>query len=839
MSVSGRTKSEARDHRRLDELIEAYEPLPGIPDEFIDPQGRPRPHWVPFLDRFTSYSASDLDRRFDLANRHMRETGVSYRAYGDPDVRPWPLSHVPLLISEAEWAQIAEGVAQRARLIETVLADIYGPNSLVADGHLPAAVVSGSSDFLPPLHGVKPAGGRFLNLYAVDLGRGPDGRWWVLGDRTQAPSGAGYALENRLAMSRGFSDLYADSNLERLASFFEQFRSSLASQAQRSDPRICLLTPGPLSETYFEQAYLARYLGFLLVEGADLTMRAGQIHVRTIAGLKRADVIWRRIDAGSTDPLELEGSSRLGVPGFVEAVRAGGVVVGNALGTGVMESRALMGFLPKLARLLLGEPLRLPNIATWWCGQARQRQEVLDRLDSLAIADAFGGAGSSLLDGLPLIGASLSVEHKQTLRESISARGIDYVGQEIVHLSTMPVWDHGHLVPRPFVLRVFATQTRDGWTIMPGGFCRVASKPDARVVSMAGDVRSADVCILADKPVGAVSLLPTRDKVRIRRLLGNLPSRAAVNLFWLGRYLERTEATLRLVRCVAGRVNESLGPGALESEAKGHLLELLTRWGALPEKEAGRRSISAALNAALHDGRQFGSAFSLAREAQRTASVIQERLSADAMRLIHALVRQLENGGHARLSEAEALGQAIEALNTVAAVSGLAQENVNRVAGWRFLDIGRRIERAMNTCRFAQTFAAGNGPAENLDVLLDLIDSQITYRSRYLVGVALAPVRDMVVLDPFNPRSVAFQVERIVEHLATLPPLHGDGLEEVPLRLVRVLSAEIGSVEAADIDADRLAAIDHGLFNLSQATARRYFLQGSLTSPADRYVGLA
>lgn len=837
MSLSAGATSEA-DDRRIDALIEAYEPLPGIPDEFIDAAGRPRSHWLPYLRGFLDLSAAEHDRRFDLANRHMRDTGVSYRAYGDKDVRPWPLSHVPLLISEAEWTAIARGVTQRATLIEGVLADIYGPGRLVREGHLPAAAVTGSADFLHPLCGVPPAGGRYLNLYAADIGRGPDGRWWVLGDRTQAPSGAGYALENRLALSRAFPDLYKAVNIERLASFFQQFRSSLASQAERVDPRICLLTAGPLSETYFEQAYLARYLGFLLVEGGDLTMRAGQMHVRTIAGLKRADVIWRRVDAESTDPLELDGASRIGVPGLVEAVRGGRVVVGNALGTGVMESRALMSMLPALARHLTGGPLELPNVATWWCGQPRQRREVLERLDRLAIAGAFTASVPGATGGPPLIGAALLPEERDALQAAIAARGVDYVGQEVARLSTTPVWHHGRLVPRPFILRVFATPTADGWTVMPGGFCRISNSPDARAISMAEGVQSADVCVLADKPVGAVSLLPTRDKVQIRRMLGNLPSRAADNLFWLGRYLERTEATLRIVRCFSGR---TLAAGSIEGgqpgeETAGRLLGMLVSWGAAAEED-GKRPRHA-LRGALHGGAQFGSAVSLAREAQRTASIIQERLSGDSMRLIGRLLKQLDVGGHAALDEADAFARADEALNTLAAVSGLMQENVNRVAGWRFLEMGRRIERAANTCRFARLLASTSGPAEDLDALLDLIDSQITYRSRYLVGVALTPVRDMVLLDPFNPRSMAFQADRILEHLLTLPQARTDGIEDEPRRKARVLSAELAGLQAADLDVAAIDGFGSAVHALSHAIAQRYFLQTALVK-GETFMGLA
>ncbi len=278
-----------------------------------------------------------MQHRFAAADRRIRNRGLSYRVAGEKDERVWPIGRMPLLITEAEWRQIAEAVAQRAELAERVLADVYGAVSLVKSGALPASTIMGSVDFVAAMRGVEPSGGRWLRLYAVDIGRGPDGAWWVLGDRTQAPSGCGYALENRLVVSQAFSDLYAQLNVQRLAPFFRALGAGLKSAGQRAEPRIAILSPGPLSSTYSEQAYLARYLGFLLVEGDDLIMREGRVFVRTIAGLKRCDVIWRHVDADWCDPLELNASSRIGVSGLLEAIREDGVSVENMPGTGFIE----------------------------------------------------------------------------------------------------------------------------------------------------------------------------------------------------------------------------------------------------------------------------------------------------------------------------------------------------------------------------------------------------------------------------------------------------------------------------------------------------------------------
>ena len=388
--ISSAVDSKTSGSERFEAWTRNYAPLAGIPDEFMDANGQARPHWRRMLSTLAEYEPNEIQQSFATADRRIRNRGLSYRVAGEKDERVWPISRMPLLLTEEEWRGIADGVAQRAELLEEVLADVYGEGRLVVEGALPPAALTGSKDYIAAMRGVRPPGGRWLRLYAVDIGRGPDGSWWALSDRAQAPSGCGYALENRLVVSQAFPDLYAQLNVERLAPFFRSLSAGLKSAGQRTEPRIGILTPGPLSLTYFEQAYLARYLGFLLVEGEDLLMRDGRVFVRTIAGLKQCDVIWRHIDADWCDPLELNASSRIGVPGLLEAIRRGGVAVENMPGAGLVESRALLAFLPVLARRLLKRDLLIPNIATWWCGQPRERERVLDEFDKISIATAFG-----------------------------------------------------------------------------------------------------------------------------------------------------------------------------------------------------------------------------------------------------------------------------------------------------------------------------------------------------------------------------------------------------------------------------------------------------------------
>lgn len=801
-------------------LLAGYRPLPGIFDEMMDASGRVRLHWQPLLAMLARLGRRELGRRFAAADRHLHESGVFYRVYEDASEaeRPWPLSHLPLLINATEWQMLKAGLMQRAELLEAVLADAYGPANLVREGRLPAAVIAGNAEFLRPLVGVTPVGGAHLRLYAVDVGRSPDGHWWVLRDRTQAPSGSGYALENRIALSRAMPDVYRALKVERLAPFFQAFQAELSRLKRQDDSRICVLTPGPMNETYFEHAYLARYLGFLLVEGEDLTVREDGVFVRTVSGLRRAEVLVRRLDGDFADPLELNARSRLGVPGLVQAVRDGTVAIANALGSGVVEARALLSFLPALAPAVLGEALALPNVATWWLGQARARDEVIDRLDKMVIASAFVGELPGHGERREVLGATLEPDARARIVEQIAHRGSDFVAKEAVALSTTPVWRNGRLEPRPFTLRLFLARTAEGWRLMPGGFVRVANDVDARAVSLQRGGSTGDAWVLSDAPVAETTLLPAPDRINITRVTGPLPSRAAANLFWVARYVERAEATLRLVRALVNRVSDS---DEATTRVLGQICSLLGAWDAVASEPSYVRPALVAF-AALQSRELEGALPYIVGAAQSAASVIRDRFSPDAWRALTDLFELINTPIEQPPTESAMFERINGALRIISSFSGLAQENMSQLAGWRFLELGRRIERAITTCRFVRQFAFGK-PDGALDVLLELADSQITYRLRYVMVAAAALVIDLVVLDPNNPRSIAYQLSRIEAHLAALSQRSGDGRLSPPEQIATALAAQIRTADAAALDGTTLFGVDEALMKLADMIRSTYF----------------
>ncbi len=801
-----------------DHWIDEYCARAPATDVLCEATGADRAAWSAAFDELAALSGDTLDVARERAQRHADDIGTVYRVVGESEERRWPLSPVPLLIGADEWRTIADGMAERADLLETIIADIHGEQRLVADGALPAMLVTGSPLFLRPMVGLEPPGGHHLHFVAADLCRDPGGRWRVLADHVRVPVGAGYALENRLAIGRTLGGLPSRLNIERHATFFAAMRAGIAAACRRSEPRIGLLTPGKLNPSYAEQAHLARYLGFLLVEGADLAVRDEQLYVRTIAGLKRIDALWRRLDPRLIDPLAFDANSTIGVPGLIDAMAAGNVVIANSPGAGVLESPAFAAFLPALAQRILGRDAALPTIATWWCGGEAERATVLESLDQLVIGPAFAGPVLGLDDG-PVLGASLDAAARVRLADAMSRRPQDYVGQEVAELSTMPTACGDRLEPRPFSLRIFAARGPDGrWSVLPGGFVRIGDQPDARAAVMGEGSWSADVCVHGPDPVAPVSLLQAADSVELRRSPGTLPSRVADNLFWLGRYLERGEALLGVIRVLFGHSISADTGAALAPATVDRLVNIIADSGAATRPPSHRRRDLVDFGReAMESVDGWASVRAINRFACGIGAVSRDRLSADMVRLLDA--PHPTNG--------TLLDRAGTLQRRYAALAGLSAEHMGRTDAWRFHDLGRRIERALAATRTLLAVDLRRASAEDLSTLLDLADSQISYRQRYLIGFARVPVIDLITLDPGNPRGIAFQIDTITTHLAKLPVLNDAGIAEPQQRIAARLVAAVSMGAAERIDRGWLLEVERQLGNLSDAIATRYFLQGA------------
>ncbi len=751
----------------------------------------PRPQWAPFVQALQQFPPEELARRWARAERRIHENGVTYNMYEDPEgaSRPWRIDLIPLLLPANEWRAIEAGIAQRAELLELILKDLYGPQSLLRNDELPPELVFANPAFLRPLAGIDNAAHPYLHLIGIDLARSPDGQWWVVADRTQAPSGAGYALENRTIVSDALPELFLNSNVQRLAPFFRAQRDALIKLAGRDDARIVLLTPGPFNETYFEHSYLARYLGFTLVEGADLTVRDRCVYVKTVQGLDHVDVIVRRVDDSFSDPLELRSDSLLGVPGLVDAVRAGNVQVANALGTGLIETAAIMPFLPGLCRRLLGESLRLPSVATWWCGQDYALHWVLDHLERVVIKPAFPARAME-----PVFGAELSSAERQNLISRLRGRSFDYVAQERVALSTAPVWDSGRIYSRSLMLRTYVLNTGSGWRALPGGLVRVAADA-GNVVSMQRGGHSKDAWVIWDSPVNtSLTLLHQPSApVELRRAPTDVPSRVADNLFWLGRYVERSENIARLLRTLLTRVRRS---NRIELNCLVRLHKCFdTRHSKLPKKTAPTATeLEAELLSLMADSKRRDSLASNLNEVRRVGGNVRERLSTDMVRLVGQFAESIEVEEYMLFAEYTAL--LTGCLELLSAFSGMERENVTRGAGWLFLTLGRRLERAMYSARLLREVASPLVPEEwpLLEYLLEVADSSITYRTRYFTILQPIAVLDVLMMDETNPRSLDFQLSHLADLYQKLPRHMEDDARAIQHALALLRSFELARI---------------------------------------------
>lgn len=815
--------------------LHGYRSMPGVHDEFRAADGSTRPAWAGLMPRLEAMGSAELGHRRDAAHRLLREHGVTYNVYGSDDGpgRGWVLDLVPFCMTPGEWARIESGLVQRARLMDLLLADLYGGQRSLREGWLPPALVHASGAYLRACHGLAPASGRFLYLHAVDLARRPDGSWCVLADRTQAPSGAGYALENRIIVSRVLPDEFRGCGVARLAGFFGGLRDGLRAATPRpgATPSVVVLTPGPYNETYFEHAYLARYLGFPLVEGGDLTVRGRRVYLKTLEGLRPVDVILRRVDDTFCDPLELRPDSFLGVAGLVDAARAGHVVMANALGSGVVESPALLPFLPGLARGWLGEDLVLPAAQTWWAGTPEGLAAAMSAPQRVVWKRTYGGAAD------PVFGEEQDRVDRERFLARVKASPAEHVAQERVELSTTPLWTEGRWEPRPMVLRAYvAADGRGGHVVMPGGLTRFSPSPGSPVVSAQRGGGAKDTWVLAEGPVDPVTLLrPGGQVVRLERAPADVPSRVADNLFWLGRYAERLEHHVRLLRATFHRLGGETTPGA-QAELAG-LVQVWVSLGHFPDRfgrDAGEGELAEGLLGLVGGAQRAGSLREILGRLRYITSGVRDRLSNDTWRIFQRLQSNGWTGaGRARMEDVPAL------LNTLvvdlAAFSGMELENMTRGHAWRFLEVGRRLERGMNLLDLARAAvrAGAHGPA-TLVPLLEVADSVMTYRRRYFEEVHLATVLDLLLADESNPRALAFQLETLAEHVEFLPRdvwAPGETAEQRGLfQVVETLgAADLGDLgaraeagDAEDLDG-LLGRLSSGLRAISDQLTRRYF----------------
>ena len=823
----------------VNQILQDYAPPAGAYDEFLG-DGQPREHLRPFVRLIDRLGRREFSRRWDQAQRLVLENGFAFKGHVGPDdkPRPWELDAIPLLLPSHEWETVSQALRQRAHVLNLTLRDLYGEQTLIKRGVLPPDFLFAHPGFLQAYHGQQVAGDQFLHFYAADIARSPDGEWWVLNDRTEAPSGVGYALENRIVVSRMLPDIFQQCQVQRLAPFFIAAHETLRNLApqHRDNPRVVLLSHGPTSTNYFEDAFLARYLGYTLVQGGDLAVRNRQVMLKTLGGLLPVDVVLRRQNSNDCDPLDLAATSGFGVPGLTQAVRAGNVGIANALGSGIVESQAFMAYMPQLCHALLGEKLHMPGVATWWCGTPDGLTHVLNNLDKLVIQPAFRQRG---LDGRAR--ESLAQMPKDELAHKIKANPTAYAAQEHVQRSSTPVWNNQVHAGR-LAIRSYLVASGDSYLAMSGALARISSSGDPLEVSIRRGEGSKDVWILSDAPVDHVTLLGESAKsVTLKRSGSDLPSRVADNLFWLGRQLERAGASTRLVRSATDRmVGETRSTSDVELPI---LLRCLAEQGhiepgyAVDEMRSQLRPIEQALPEAVFNASHDGCLRTTLDELFRLGSIVRDRLSEDAWRIIRRIDEGFQPVPDDKTDLSDLLGMTNRLVIQLAAFSGMITDSMTRTQAFVFLKLGQRVERSLQLINLIKNTLIPLPPAPGpvFETVLEVADSLMTYRSRYMASLQLAAVLDLLLTDDTSPRSLAYQFVQIADHVEQLPraqTLPGYSAEQriamSLLHSIRMLDiqsvAEAHSLGEHESLAESLADWETQLPRLSEAISHRYLV---------------
>ncbi|NVK42406.1 MAG: circularly permuted type 2 ATP-grasp protein [Oceanospirillaceae bacterium] len=759
-----------------------YARQPGTTDEVYDPEGRMRSHWQYLLDSLQQLGGETLQERQLKAERILRDDGATYTLASDTlNSRTWGLDPVPLLLDSEEWSQIETGLSERAELLNLLLADIYGPRELIRCGILPPELIFSHQGFLRPCQGVKLPGEHQLILHSSDMVRDADGSMVVIGDRTQTPSGAGYALENRTVMRRVFPSLFRDSHVHRLALFFHTLRQTLNRLAPPGNlsggdlPTVVIMTPGAYSETYFEHTYLANYLGYPLVQGGDLTVRNGYVWMKSLDGLTRVDVILRRVDDNFCDAVELRSDSHLGVPGLLEVARAGRVAVANPLGSGVLENPALLKYLPQISQYFLGHELQLRSVPSYWCGDPDDLAYVLANVEKLVIKRCSRRSGE-----YGVFGNQLTSGEKQALIARIKQSPHLFAAQDFLSPSLTPSWQNGGLESRPSLLRSFTVAGQGGtYAVMPGGLTRIGVEVDSRLIANQLGSISKDTWVLASEPEKRMTLQPTPGVERREQMrqYTNLPSRMVENLFWMGRYGERADTAIRLMRTVFLQLNSAyrLPEGADRLLLRAVSEVTLTLPGFTAEDPELLKHPEAELLSVICDSRRTGSVKSSLIAMLNCAEEVKELLSADIQRIINDIRDEL-NGLEGSVSRGmtsapeESLDPLITAL---LALSGLYLDSMFRGLGWRFLQIGRRLEKAQQVATLLRALLVPvHGDASDdlaMESALLTAEALNTYRRRYRAETNIASGLGVLLVDRSNPRSLIYQLDKLRTDLALLP----------------------------------------------------------------------
>lgn len=760
--------------------VQPYGPVDGYYDELIDELGNVRPHWQRVWDKINEGGLNTLQNRQLLLDQIIRENGITYNLHNQSDSagRLWMMDTLPLVIPQNELAELHKGLEQRLRIINLILKDLYGDQELLKSNTFPAKLVMGSPSYLRPCYRMLPPDLDFIHFYAADMARSPDGSWWVMSDRIDAASGLGYTMENRFITNRTYSNVFRELGIKPIRPFLETFRQSLAELGRRSgeNPLVVVFTPGPLNETYFEHSYLAKSMGFPLVEANDLTVRDGKLFLKTIEGLRQVNVLLRRVDSEWCDPLELRHDSLLGVPGMLQAVRNGNLAISNFPGCAIAESPAMLAFLPSLCEYLTGEKLLLPSIATWWCGQKAEYDFVMDKLDELIIKPAFGYSKQFK----PIFCPDLSRDEMDNLRSMIRERPEYFCAQEPMLQATAPIFNGFHFEARHVLLRLYMIAQGNGSTsLLPGGLGRVAAEVPAYEFSMQSGGQGKDVWVLSESsgtPAETVQLVSNRS---VKRQAQTLSSHLADNLFWLGRYVERAEILTRTLTVVLKSLLEestlddvqaatSLMKSILFNEAAAQRLEFEDFETAEFFEILGEFVVDQ-----IWRSENLASLSAVFSHIQRTRDVVKERISGNTNNILQSVddLRRFFNNRPAEPDFPDIYDNLLDFLEVLSGFAGMVSENITRGPDWYFLELGRRTERAMGLLELLSSCLVDERSfeASTLRQILDFADSTITYRQRYLNELSPYLVLDLVIRDQTNPRSLAFQIDRIKASIATLP----------------------------------------------------------------------